>query len=54
MKNTVISKRRNKMLNEVIKKYGFEAKQTLVFARLCETCKNEHIVKAMYNKYITN
>ena len=45
---------KDKMLNDIIRKYGFEAKRTLVFARLCESCENEHIIKQMYNKYITN
>ena len=30
----------NEMLNNVIRKYGFEVKETLAFARLCERHPN--------------
>ena len=40
---------REMMLDEVIRRYGFEVKQTIKFATLCESGTDEK-VQAMYNK----
>lgn len=45
---------KEKMVNDLIRKYGFEDKRVLTFARVCESCENRHIINKMYNKYITN
>lgn len=39
------------MIDDVINKYGFEAKETLKFATLCETDSIDTIRKA-YNKLV--
>lgn len=40
---------RDMMLDEVIRRYGFEVRQTIKFAFLCERGTDEE-VQTMYNK----
>ena len=42
------------LLDKVIAKYGFEARQTLMFARLIESSDDKRAIMMMYNKLITN
>ena len=40
----------NKMMDNVIKKYGFEHKVTIWFCGLVETCTNISYIKSCYEK----
>lgn len=40
----------NKMMDNVIKKYGFEHKATIWFCGLVETCNNIAYIKNCYEK----
>lgn len=43
---------KDKMLTEVIRKYGFEHKITLMFARLCENETSMARITAVYKRII--
>lgn len=38
------------MIDEVCKRYGFEAKQTINFCRLCEKANNYKLIRKKYQK----
>ena len=42
------------LIDAVIRKYGFESRQALMFARLVEATNDKRIIITMYNKLITN
>lgn len=42
------------LLDKVIQLYGFESRQTLMFARLVESSNDKRAIMMMYNKLITN
>lgn len=42
----------DKFIDAVIRKYGFEARQTLMFVRLIESTTDSKRVMMMYNKLI--
>jgi hypothetical protein len=45
---TMMTKEREQMLDEVIKRYGFEAKETVNFARVCEHSIDDNNVKKVF------
>ena len=40
----------NNMIDEVCKRYGFEAEQTINFCRLCERANNYKLIRKKYQK----
>ena len=38
------------MINEVCKRYGFEARQTISFCRLCERTTNYELIRKKFQK----
>ena len=42
------------LIDAVIRKYGFESRQALMFARLVESTNDKRTIITMYNKLITN
>lgn len=44
-----MSKEREKMLNNVIRKYGFEVRETINFAVVCEKSATDAQVKKVYD-----
>ena len=42
------------LIDAVIRKYGFESRQALMFARLVESTDDKRTIITMYNKLITN
>lgn len=42
------------LIDAVVKKYGFEARQTLMFVRLVESTNDKTAIIRLYNKLITN
>lgn len=50
MKDLVIEQ----MVDEVCRRYGFEAKVTISFCFLCERTNNFNLIKKKYNKIIDN
>lgn len=39
-----------RMIDEVCKRYGFEAEQTINFCRLCERANNYKLIRKKYQK----
>lgn len=50
MKDLVVEQ----MVDEVCRRYGFEAKVTISFCFLCERTNNFNLIKKKYNKIINN
>ena len=46
---TVMTKEREEMINKVIGRYGFEARETINFAKVCEQSIDDNNVKRIYD-----
>lgn len=44
----------NKLIDNVVRRYGHESKQALMFARLVESTNDKMMIMIMYNKLINN
>lgn len=52
MKETTKEKMVNRMIDEVCRAYGFEAKETIRFCLFCEKTSNYNLIKKKYHKLI--
>ena len=46
---TMMTREREEMIDNVIRRYGFEARETINFARVCEQSINDNSIKRVYD-----
>ena len=44
----------DRLIDRVVRQYGFESRQALMFTRLVESTNDNKAIMMMYNKLITN
>ncbi len=52
MKETTKEKMINRMIDEVCRTYGFEAKETIRFCTFCERSSNYNLIQKKYHKLV--
>lgn len=52
MKETTKEKMINRMIDEVCRTYGFEAKETIRFCAFCEKSSNYNLIQKKYHKLV--
>lgn len=52
MKETTKEKMINRMIDEICRAYGFEAKETIRFCVLCEKTNNYNLIQKKYHKLV--